>query len=47
MLVINQSRPVYTKGRKVLVRHANGFYYQEGEIVKLAVRRGAGHGGRR
>jgi hypothetical protein len=29
---------VFSKGRKVLVRNEKGFFYQEGEIVKMAVR---------
>lgn len=34
----DQLRTVFSKGRKVLVRHEKGFFYQEGEIVKMAVR---------
>lgn len=33
-----QLRTVFSKGRKVLVRNEKGFFYQEGEIVKMAVR---------
>lgn len=35
---VSQLRTVFSKGRKVLVRNEKGFFYQEGEIVKMAVR---------